>query len=83
MVVDQMTEIGVGALQQKFEATKKRLHAEGLFDESHKQPLPEFPKRIGLVTSPTGAALQDALNVLERRLASDSILTIEGVACSP
>jgi len=67
LIVDKMTEIGVGALQQQFEATKKRLHAEGLFDEVHKQPLPAFPQRIGLITSPTGAALQDALNVLRRR----------------
>lgn len=87
MVVDQMTEIGVGALQQKFEATKKRLHAEGLFDESHKQPLPEFPKRIGLVTSPTGAALQDALNVLERRYRCAELIvypvTVQGEQATP
>jgi len=67
LIVDRMSEVGLGALQQKFEATKKRLHAEGLFDEKHKQPLPAFPRCIGLVTSPTGAALQDALNVLRRR----------------
>ena len=87
MVVDQMTEIGVGALQQKFEATKKRLHAEGLFEESHKLPLPEFPKRIGLVTSPTGAALQDALNVLARRYRCAELIvypvTVQGEQATP
>ncbi len=67
MVVDRMIETGSGALQRKFEDTKRRLHAEGLFDASAKKPLPAFPRTIGLVTSPTGAAVQDALNVLARR----------------
>ncbi len=87
MVVDRMTEIGVGALQQQFEATKKRLHAEGLFDESHKKPLPPFPKSIGLVTSPTGAALQDALNVLRRRYRCAELIvypvTVQGKTAAP
>ncbi len=87
MVVDRMTEIGVGALQQKFEETKKRLYAEGLFDESTKQPLPAFPKRIGLITSPTGAALQDALNVLRRRYRCAELIvypvTVQGEQAVP
>ena len=87
LIVDKMTEIGVGALQQQFEATKKRLHAEGLFDEVHKQPLPVFPKRIGLVTSPTGAALQDALNVLRRRYRCAELIvypvTVQGKQAAP
>lgn len=87
MVVDRMTELGVGALQQQFEANKKRLHAEGLFDESHKQPLPAFPQRIGLVTSPTGAALQDALNVLRRRFRCAELIvypvTVQGKTAAP
>lgn len=87
LIADRMTEVGLGALQQKFEATKKRLHAEGLFDDSHKQPLPVFPKRIGLVTSPTGAALQDALNVLRRRFRCAELIvypvTVQGKQAAP
>lgn len=58
---------GVGVLQAKFEALKQKLAAEGLFDPERKRPLPRFPQRIGIVTSPTGAALADFLNVLHRR----------------
>ncbi|NNM29038.1 MAG: exodeoxyribonuclease VII large subunit, partial [Akkermansiaceae bacterium] len=57
----------LGELQARFEALKRKLQAEGLFDESLKQPLPWFPMTIGIVTSPTGAALQDMVNVLSRR----------------
>ena len=87
LIVDKMTEIGVGALQQQFEATKKRLHAEGLFDDTHKQSLPAFAQRIGLVTSPTGAALQDALNVLRRRFRCAELIvypvTVQGKEAAP
>jgi exodeoxyribonuclease VII large subunit len=58
---------GVGLLQAKFEALKRRLETEGLFAPEHKRPLPNFPRRIGIVTSPTGAAVRDMLNVLHRR----------------
>jgi exodeoxyribonuclease VII large subunit len=58
---------GVGVLQAKFEALKRRLEAEGLFAPERKQPLPKFPRRIGIVTSPSGAAIRDMLNVLRRR----------------
>ncbi len=58
---------GRGALQAKFEALKARLAAEGLFDRARKKALPRFPRAIGLLTSPTGAALQDMLNVFTRR----------------
>jgi len=58
---------GFGALQAKFEALKRALHAEGLFDSERKKPLPRFPRTVALVTSPTGAALQDMLNILRRR----------------
>src|SRR6266550_6994188 len=58
---------GLGLLQAKFEALKRKLEAEGLFDPAHKQPLPAFPKRVALVTSPTGAAVQDMLHILQRR----------------
>ena len=58
---------GVGMLQAKFEALKRKLEAEGLFAPERKRPLPKFPRRIGIVTSPTGAAIGDMLNVLRRR----------------
>jgi exodeoxyribonuclease VII large subunit len=58
---------GLGLLQAKFEALKRKLEAEGLFDPARKRPLPKFPKRIGIVTSPSGAAIRDMLNVLHRR----------------
>jgi exodeoxyribonuclease VII large subunit len=58
---------GVGLLQAKFEALKRKLEAEGLFAAEHKRPLPKFPRRIGIVTSPSGAAIRDMINVLRRR----------------
>jgi exodeoxyribonuclease VII large subunit len=58
---------GVGLLQAKFEALKRKLEAEGLFAPERKRPLPKFPRRIAIVTSPSGAAIRDMLNVLRRR----------------
>ena len=58
---------GLGLLQAKFEALKRKLEAEGLFATERKRPLPKFPRRIGVVTSPSGAAIRDMLNVLSRR----------------
>src|SRR6266513_1499828 len=58
---------GLGLLQAKFEALKRNLHTEGLFAPERKRPLPKFPRRIGIVTSPSGAAIRDMLNVLRRR----------------
>src|SRR5260370_10900636 len=58
---------GVGLLQAKFEALKRKLEADGLFAPERKRPLPKFPHRIGIVTSPSGAAVRDILNVLRRR----------------
>jgi exodeoxyribonuclease VII large subunit len=65
---------GFGILQAKFEALKRKLEAEGLFAPERKRPLPKFPRRIGIVTSPTGAAIRDLLNVLGRRAPWLSIL---------
>lgn len=67
LVVDAMEEAGEGRLQRAFEALKKQLEAEGLFDSARKRPLPAYPRRIAVVTSPAGAAIRDILNVLARR----------------
>jgi exodeoxyribonuclease VII large subunit len=65
---------GAGLLQAKFEALKRKLEAEGLFDPARKRPLPKFPKRIGIVTSPSGAAIRDMLNVLRRRAPNVAVI---------
>ncbi len=65
--IEEMQPDGVGALQIAFEQLKKRLAAEGLFEDSRKRPLPAYPTRVGVITSPTGAAVRDILNVLGRR----------------
>src|SRR5260370_12137459 len=67
LIVQLIQSRGQGLLQAKFEALKRKLQAEGLFDPDHKRPLPQFPRRVALVTSPTGAAVQDMLNILQRR----------------
>ena len=67
LIVAKMEEAGEGLLRRKFEELKARLNAEGLFDEALKKPLPALPNRIGIVTSPTGAAIRDILHVLTRR----------------
>lgn len=65
---------GLGALQQAFIELKERLRGEGLFDEAHKRELPLYPERIGIVTSPTGAAIRDILNIIGRRFPAVDIL---------
>lgn len=67
LTVDQIEPLGAGALQAAFEQLKARLAAEGLFDSQRKKPLPRFPSRIAVITSPSGAAIQDMLNILRRR----------------
>jgi exodeoxyribonuclease VII large subunit len=74
LIVDYLEETGDGALRRAFELLKQRLHAEGLFDEARKKPIPALPKRIGVVTSPTGAALRDILSVLQRRFPAIPVL---------
>ena len=68
LTLEQMRPAGVGALYEAFEKLKKKLEAEGLFDDSRKRPLPTFPKQIGIVTSPQAAALRDVLTTLARRM---------------
>ena len=65
--VSNMQPDGVGALAVAFEQLKRRLHEEGLFDPAHKKPLPPYPQRVALVTSPTGAAVRDMIRILGRR----------------
>lgn len=72
--VEGMVPAGVGSLQQALEALKKRLADEGLFDERHKKVLPPHPRVIGVVTSPTGAAVRDILRVLKRRCPSAEVI---------
>ena len=68
LYIDEMQPVGEGQLYQEFLRLKARLEAEGLFAAELKRPLPQFPRHIGVVTSPSGAALQDILNTLRRRL---------------
>jgi exodeoxyribonuclease VII large subunit len=72
--VAQLQPRGIGELQLAFERLKQKLSDEGLFDAEHKKPLPEYPERIGIITSPTGAALQDILNIISRRFPAVEIL---------
>ncbi len=74
LIVQLIQPRGQGLLQAKFEALKRKLLAEGLFDSDHKRSLPKFPQRVALVTSSTGAAVQDMLNILKRRSPWLSIL---------
>ncbi|MGN0172781.1 MAG: exodeoxyribonuclease VII large subunit, partial [Acutalibacteraceae bacterium] len=67
LYIDSMQPDGVGALQVAYEQLKKKLSEEGLFDPAHKRPLCRYPRTVGVITSPTGAAVRDILNVLGRR----------------
>ena len=68
--VNEMISDGVGNLYLKFEELKKKLSNEGLFNQEHKKPIPKFPKKIGIVTAPTGAAIRDILSTIKRRFPS-------------
>jgi exodeoxyribonuclease VII large subunit len=76
LIVDQVESVGHGALQIAFEKLKQKLSQEGLFDAESKKPIPSHPTRVAIITSPTGAALQDMLTVLGRRNAGISILIV-------
>ena len=67
LIIEHIEKAGFGALQKQFDELKERLLQQGMFDARHKQALPKYPKRIGLITSPTGAAVRDILSVLKRR----------------
>ncbi|MCL2878553.1 MAG: exodeoxyribonuclease VII large subunit, partial [Acidobacteria bacterium] len=73
-IVEHMEPVGLGSLQKAFEQLREKLRVEGLFDVSRKVPLPMLPKKVGIVTSPTGAAVRDMLRILKRRNAALDVL---------
>jgi exodeoxyribonuclease VII large subunit len=87
LILDQIEPAGEGALRRAFELLKQKLQAEGLFDETYKQALPTVPDRIGIITSPTGAALRDILNVLRRRFPLGQVVIypvpVQGTEAAP
>ena len=74
LICEYVEPDGIGALQTAFVQLKEKLALEGLFAEAHKIPLPRFPRKIGVITSPTGAAIHDILHILKRRFASLNVL---------
>jgi len=74
LIVNYIEEAGEGLLRRRFEQLKSKLAKEGLFDESRKRPLPRLPKRIGIITSPSGAAVRDVLTILKRRFPAIPVL---------
>ena len=87
LILEQVEPAGEGALKRQFEVLKKKLAAEGLFDEDRKRQLPALPGRIGVITSPTGAAIRDILSVLGRRFPSIPVViypaAVQGDAAPP
>ena len=76
VILDYLEPLGVGALALAFEQLKKKLAAEGLFDEAVKRPLPFLPQRVAVITSPTGAAVRDFLKVIQRRFANIEVIVV-------
>jgi exodeoxyribonuclease VII large subunit len=87
LIIEHLEEAGVGALRREFERLKTRLAAEGLFAQERKRALPRFPRRIGVITSPSGAALRDILKILARRYPPAAVLlypsAVQGAAAVP
>ena len=79
LIVEQMEPAGEGVLKQRFDALKRKLLAEGLFDEARKQALPSLPARIGVITSPSGAAIRDIISVRGRRYPAASVVVYPAV----
>ena len=76
LIIQKVEPVGIGALELAFRQLKEKLQKEGLFDPSAKQPIPRYPKRVAVVTSPTGAAIRDFLQVLTRRWNSTDVLIV-------
>jgi exodeoxyribonuclease VII large subunit len=87
LIVDHMEDAGLGALKRQFEELSAKLAAEGLFAPERKRALPMLPKRIGVITSPSGAAIRDILHVLARRFPAVPVLiypvAVQGAAAAP
>jgi len=87
LIVEHLEEAGIGALQREFERLKAKLAAEGLFARELKRALPRFPRRIGVITSPTGAAIRDVLTILGRRFPPAAVrvypVPVQGMAAAP
>lgn len=87
LIVEQIEPAGEGVLKRRFEALKRKLADEGLFDEGRKQPIPDLPRRIGVITSPSGAAIRDILTILGRRFPAIPVViypsAVQGDAAAP
>lgn len=87
IVCDMMEPVGAGALQKAYEQLREKLKAEGLFESARKKPIPHFPRHVAVVTSPTGAAIRDILNVMGRRAQSVQVTVVptivQGAAAAP
>lgn len=87
LYIETMEQEGQGDLFKKLEELKKKLASEGIFDEKYKKPIPRFPKKVGVVTSPTGAAVRDVLNILKRRYPLCEVYLypalVQGVGAAP
>jgi len=87
LIAEHMEPAGHGALQRAYEQLKTKLASEGLFDQQRKQPLPALPRHIGVITSPTGAAIRDVLSVLQRRYPAISVsvipVPVQGIEAAP
>ncbi|MCG5493121.1 MULTISPECIES: exodeoxyribonuclease VII large subunit [Ectothiorhodospira] len=87
LIVEHMEESGDGALRRAFEALRRKLEAEGLFDPATRRPIPAFPRRVGVITSPSGAAIRDILSVLRRRFPALPVLVfpvpVQGTEAAP
>lgn len=87
LIVEHLEEAGLGRLQRELERLKAKLAMEGLFEAARKRQLPRFPRRIGVVTSPTGAAIRDILHILKRRYPPASVLIyptpVQGASAAP
>lgn len=83
IVCESMEPVGAGALQKQFEQLKDKLKLEGLFDASRKKPIPSYPRHVAIVTSPTGAAIQDILNIMNRRARNVELTIVPALVQGP